>query len=73
MRFVDGVITSESLDEESFSNGTLEYPQYTRPAVFMGREVPEVLLSGNHKEIAKWRKQQAILKTKKVRPDLIEE
>ena len=72
LRFVDGVITSESLDEESFSNDSLEYPQYTRPADFMGRKVPEVLLSGNHKEIAKWRREQALEKTKKVRPDLLE-
>lgn len=70
LRFVDGVITSDSLNEESFSNGTLEYPQYTRPADFMGYKVPEVLLSGNHKEIAKWRKNKSIEKTKRVRPDL---
>ena len=73
LRFVDGVLTNESLDEESFSNGTLEYPQYTRPADFMGYNVPEILLSGNHQEIAKWRKQKSIEKTKKVRPDLLED
>ena len=73
LRFVEGVITSESLDEESFSNGTLEYPQYTRPADFMGYKVPEVLLSGNHKEIAKWRKQKSVEKTKAVRPELLGE
>ena len=73
LRFVQGVITSESLDEESFSNSLLEYPQYTRPAIFMGRKVPEVLLSGNHQEIAKWRKEKSIEKTKKVRPDLLGE
>ena len=72
LRFVDGVITSESLDEESFSSNSLEYPQYTRPADFMGRKVPEVLLSGNHKEIAKWRREKALEKTKRVRPDLID-
>lgn len=72
LRFVDGVITAESLDEESFSNNLLEYPQYTRPADFMGCKVPDVLLSGNHQEIAKWRKQKSIEKTKKVRPDLLE-
>jgi len=71
LRFVEGVITSESLDEESFSNGTLEYPQYTRPADFMGYKVPDVLLSGNHKEIAKWRKQKSAEKTKTVRPELL--
>ncbi len=73
LRFVDGVITSESLDEESFSSGTLEYPQYTRPADFMGHKVPEVLLSGNHKEIAKWRKEKSIEKTKQVRPELLQD
>ena len=73
LRFVEGVITSESLDEESFSNGALEYPQYTRPADFMGYKVPEVLLSGNHKEIAKWRKEKSIEKTKKIRPELLDE
>lgn len=73
LRFVDGVLSSESLDEESFSNNLLEYPQYTRPAEFMGRRVPDVLLSGNHQEIAKWRKQKSIEKTKQVRPELLEE
>lgn len=73
LRFVDGVLSSESLDEESFSNNLLEYPQYTRPAEFMGRRVPDVLLSGNHQEIAKWRKQKSIEKTKKVRPELLED
>lgn len=72
-RYVDGVISKESLEEESFSNGLLEYPQYTRPADFMGHSVPEVLLSGNHGEVAKWRKQKSFEKTKMVRPDLIEE
>lgn len=72
LRFVDGVITSESLSEESFSSNSLEYPQYTRPAEFMGRRVPDVLLSGNHKEIAKWRSEKAKEKTLKIRPDLID-
>lgn len=71
LRFVNGVLTKESLDEESFSNSLLEYPQYTRPADFMGYKVPEVLLSGNHKEIAKWREEKSKEKTKKVRPDLL--
>ncbi len=71
-RFVDGVITSESLDEESFSSGGLEYPQYTRPQVFEGLEVPQVLLSGNHQEIAKWRKAEALKRTQTVRPDLLD-
>lgn len=70
-RFVDGVISSESLDEESFSKGMLEYPQYTRPADFMGYKVPEVLISGNHGEVEKWRKTQSEEKTKKNRPDLL--
>lgn len=72
-RFVDGVITAESLDEESFASGTLEYPQYTRPQTFEGLSVPEVLLSGNHQEIAKWRKEQSLKRTKTLRPDLLKE
>ena len=61
------------LTGESFSgSGLLEYPQYTRPAVFRGREVPAVLLNGNHAEINKWRRQQALIKTKAMRPDLLE-
>ena len=69
-RFVDGVLSEDSLNEESFSNGLLEYPQYTRAQIFEGLKVPEVLLSGNHAEIAKWRKEMAEQKTKRVRPDL---
>ena len=72
-RLVDGVITKESLSEESFSSGLLEYPQYTRPADFLGHKVPDVLISGNHKEIAKWRKEQSFLETQKHRPDLLGE
>ena len=64
LRFIDGVLSSGSLDEESFSNNMLEYPQYTRPADFMGYKVPDVLLSGNHKEIAKWRKEKSIEKAR---------
>lgn len=71
-RFVGGVISRESLDEESFSSGNLEYPQYTRPADFMGYKVPEVLLSGNHQEVEKWRKNMSDERTKALRPDLIE-
>ena len=70
-RYQEGVISTESTKEESFSNNYLEYPQYTRPEVFEGMRVPEVLLSGNHKEIEKWRKEQSIVVTKKKRPDLI--
>lgn len=70
-RFVSGVISEESLKEESFSSGLLEYPQYTRPADFMGYKVPDVLLSGNHAEIEKWRKEKSLEKTKQIRPDLL--
>ena len=61
----------QSAHEESFSHGLLEYPQYTRPAEFRGLKVPEVLLSGNHAEIAKWRADQSRLRTKQRRPDLL--
>ena len=71
-RYVEGVISKESLSEESFSNGLLEYPQYTRPQEFKGVKVPEVLLSGNHGEVDKWRKEQSIKITKKYRPDLLD-
>jgi len=71
-RYVDGVLGGEhSVLEESFSNGLLEYPQYTRPQFFMGKSVPEVLLSGHHENIKKWREEKALEKTKKVRPDLL--
>ena len=70
-RYVDGVIASDSLSQESFTNDLLEYPQYTRPSVFRGVEVPKVLLSGNHQEVDKWRKEQALEITKKKRPDLL--
>lgn len=72
-RFIPGVLgNSDSAEDESFSNdGLLEYPQYTRPADFRGRTVPEVLLNGNHKEIEKWRRQQSLLKTLKMRPELL--
>lgn len=73
-RFIPGVLgCSESAEDESFSNdGLLEYPQYTRPADFRGRLVPEVLLNGNHAEINKWRRQQSLLKTLRMRPELLE-
>ena len=71
-RLLPGVLgDDDSSKDESFSNGLLEYPQWTRPAEFRGMKVPEVLLSGNHAEIAKWRKEQAKLRTKEKRPDLI--
>lgn len=71
-RYIDGVISSESLEQESFTGGTLEYPQYTRPACFRGVSVPEVLLSGNHAEIDKWRFSQSKKITEERRPDLID-
>ncbi len=73
VRNIEGVINSQSLKDESFSNGLLEYPQYTRPEVFEGMEVPKVLLSGHHQNIDKWRQEQALEITKKYRPDLLEE
>ena len=71
-RYVGGVISRDSLEEESHSNGLLEYPQYTRPNVFMGHEVPPVLLSGNHEEIKKFRIKAALMETKKRREDMFE-
>ncbi len=72
-RLVPGVLGSEFSNlEESFSDGLLEYPQYTRPRVFKGLEVPEILLSGNHEEIKKWRRREAIKRTFERRPDLLE-
>ena len=70
-RYVEGVLTGESIKEESFSQGLLEYPQYTRPEVFEGVKVPEVLLSGHHENINKWRKEQSLHITEKKRPDLL--
>ncbi len=63
---------AESFMDESFSNGLLEYPQYTRPPVFLDREVPEILLSGNHGKINEWRLQQSLAITKERRPDILE-
>ncbi len=72
-RLIPGVLGSEeSPAEESFSDGLLEYPQYTRPRVWEDREVPEVLLNGDHAKIKAWRRQQSLLATKKFRPDLLE-
>ena len=70
-RYVEGVLNQDSIKEESFSNGLLEYPQYTRPEVFEGEKVPEVLLSGNHQNIYKWRKEKSLEITKNKRPDLL--
>ncbi len=73
-RLVPGVLNKEESHEiESFSDGLLEYPQYTRPPVFMGREVPEVLLSGHHANIDKWRREQSIIRTYQKRPDMLDE
>lgn len=71
-RLVPGFVgRQESTEEESFSHGLLEYPQYTRPEEFRHLHVPEVLLSGNHAEIARWRRRQALLRTQAHRPDLL--
>ena len=73
-RFVPGVLGKlASAEEDSFSSGLLEYPQYTRPVVFEGMEVPEVLRSGNHKLIARWRRKQALKATYLFRPDMLPE
>lgn len=73
-RLMPGVLNKEESHEiESFSDGLLEYPQYTRPPVFMGREVPEVLLSGHHANIDKWRREQSIIRTYQKRPDMLDE
>ena len=72
-RYVKGVLNEESTQEESFSNNRLEYPQYTRPEVFRGKRVPEVLLSGHHGNIKKWRDEQSLEITKIKRPDLLRE
>ena len=70
-RYVEGVLKQDSIKEESFSNGLLEYPQYTRPEVFLDKKVPEVLLSGHHENIKKWREQKSLEITKQNRPDLL--
>jgi len=71
-RLLPGVISGESLSEESFTGGLLEYPQFTRPEVFATLAVPEVLLSGHHENIRKWRLQKRVEKTARVRPELLE-
>ena len=71
VRLLPGVLgNAASTEEESFSSGLLEYPQYTRPTVWQGREIPAVLMSGHHGEIAKWRKAEAERLTRERRPDL---
>jgi len=72
-RLLPGVLgDDESSHDESFSTGLLEYPQYTRPAEFRGMKVPDMLLSGNHAEIEKWRREQARQRTEQRRPDLLQ-
>jgi len=72
IRQLPGFIADEAVNDESFSESLLEYPQYTRPAVFRGMEVPAVLLSGNHGEIVRWRRYQSLQRTYEKRPDLLE-
>jgi tRNA (guanine37-N1)-methyltransferase len=74
IRLLPGALGDEdSAKDDSFSEGLLEYPQYTRPEVFRGMKVPEILLSGDHVKIAEWRKKQSIERTKKFRPDLLKD
>lgn len=72
-RYIEGVISSESTNEESFSNNLLEYPQYTRPEVFNGVQVPEILKSGHHENINKWRRAESLKNTYKKRPELLKD
>ena len=72
IRLLEGSIASESIVEESFEEGLLEYPQYTEPTEYNGDKVPDILYSGNHEAIKKWRKKQSLLLTKEHRPDLFE-
>lgn len=72
IRLLDGVINKESYEQDSFANNLLDYPVYTKPYDFRGMKVPEILLSGHHENIKKWRLEQQIIKTKERRPDLLE-
>ena len=72
-RYVKGVLKEDSVEEESFTNGLLEYPQYTRPETFLGKSVPDVLISGHHENVRTWRKKQEIINTYLKRPDLLKE
>lgn len=72
-RYIEGVLKEDSIKEESFTNGLLEYPQYTRPEMFLDKKVPEILLSGNHQKIDEWRRNQSIINTYIKRPDLLKE
>jgi tRNA (guanine37-N1)-methyltransferase len=71
LRLLPGAIDEASTREESFARGLLEYPQYTRPPTWRGLAVPEILLGGHHGEVARWRHEQAILRTRRARPDLL--
>ena len=71
-RNIKGVLNEDSTKDESFSNGLLEYPQYTRPEEFLGKKVPEILLSGDHAKVDKWRLDKSLEITKERRPDLYE-
>ena len=73
IRLVPGLLDEEALAEESFAGSLLEYPQYTRPPVYRGMAVPEILLSGNHAEIARWRRRQSLRRTFEKRPDLLKD
>ncbi len=74
VRLLGGALGDEtSAADESFSEGLLEYPQYTRPEEFRGMKVPDILLSGDHAKIAQWRRQQSIDRTKRLRPDLLKD
>lgn len=72
LRLLPGTIKQDSADDDSFSHGLLEYPQYTRPEEYDGKRVPDVLLSGHHANIKKWRREESLKKTAKYRPDLLE-
>ena len=72
VRLLDGSLREGSADDESFETGLLEYPQYTHPFEFNGDKVPEILLSGNHEAIDRWRREKALEETRRLRPDLLE-
>ena len=70
IRLIDGAISEGSTEEESFENGLLEYPQYTEPYEYDGKKIPDILYSGNHEAINKWRRKQSLKLTRDIRPDL---
>ena len=72
-RYVEGVLSTDSTKEESFSQGYLEYSQYTRPEEFLGKKVPEILASGNHQKIDEWRRKSSLINTFLKRPELLNE